>query len=912
MGNEGRIKLGVEFVLDKSEKFTGTVKERLNGLNGVLAKTEKRMQAAFQGNSTLEQRLARQNEAVRKQQVLLDGLKTKYDALLSGEAQPKALIAIEKELKKVQTEIARADADFEKLAAEQQGILSKGISIGGRPYFNDADTARLAELDRLIIENGKHTDELTAKAVHLKNEIAHVKLNPESGQEAQELAGKIDLASDKLMRLKNEARSTEAAIQSTGDRGSKSIDKISGSAQRSINPLEGVQKSFQRFGMRIGNLIKQAFVFNVISAGLRKMQQGIANVIQSNGQLSYSLQSIKGNLLTAFAPIYDAILPALQTLISWIASATAHVSAFINMLFGKSVSASTATANALNKQAAATRSAGREAKKTAKEVDKATASFDELNILTNQRNAEANGGGAGGVDVSPVVVTNVDTSAWSSLLGILTRIKELFTDGFWDGFGDHDFTGLETDIESIKKSLTDIWSDPKLINAAGTLIDTWIYNIGVETGAFASVGMSLAIALTGGVANWLDTNKTYISQKLTSMFDILTEITTISGNTAKTYAQVFGNVFESEGMQILIGNILGTFSVIGLSITELALKIGRDFMDMLTFPVIANKENLSIALTGIVEVFASMSGTIQALVKQLFEGVIKLYDEHISPFIESVKIGLAEWVEKILEGWNTYIKPVLDEFAAKFREVVEQHVSPMIDRAMKLFGGLFDLLKLYWEKTLKPVVSWIVDIAAPLIGATLEVLGGQFNFLLAVVSDVFSFILDILNGAITFLTGVFTADWETAWNGIYAILKTVWNNIVTGIEGGINLIVDGLNALIRNINSISGAIGDAVGVNLRIPEVPHAKLPRLAQGAVIPPNREFLAVLGDQRHGTNIETPLDTMVQAFKTALSEMGYGQRGDVVLKINDREFARATIDALNYEKNRRGTKLVTGGAF
>ena len=369
MGNEGRIKLGVEFVLDKSEKFTGTVKERLNGLNGVLAKTEKRMQAAFQGNSTLEQRLARQNEAVRKQQVLLDGLKTKYDALLCGEAQPKALIAIEKELKKVQTEIARADADFEKLAAEQQGILSKGISIGGRPYFNDADTARLAELDRLIIENGKHTDELTAKAVHLKNEIAHVKLNPESGQEAQELAGKIDLASDKLMRLKNEARSTEAAIQSTGDRGSKSIDKISGSAQRSINPLEGVQKSFQRFGMRIGNLIKQAFVFNVISAGLRKMQQGIANVIQSNGQLSYSLQSIKGNLLTAFAPIYDAILPALQTLMSWLQAATAYIAAFISALFGTTVKSAQSSAKAINSAASGSSSAGSGAQKSQRETE---------------------------------------------------------------------------------------------------------------------------------------------------------------------------------------------------------------------------------------------------------------------------------------------------------------------------------------------------------------------------------------------------------------------------------------------------------------------------------------------------------------------------------------------------------------
>lgn len=55
-------------------------------------------------------------------------------------------------------------------------------------------------------------------------------------------------------------------------------------------------------------------------------------------------------------------------------------------------------------------------------------------------------------------------------------------------------------------------------------------------------------------------------------------------------------------------------------------------------------------------------------------------------------------------------------------------------------------------------------------------------------------------------------------------------------------------------------------------------IPKLAKGAVIPANREFLAVLGDQTRGTNIETPLETMIQAFEAALSNGGYGATADV----------------------------------
>lgn len=85
-------------------------------------------------------------------------------------------------------------------------------------------------------------------------------------------------------------------------------------------------------------------------------------------------------------------------------------------------------------------------------------------------------------------------------------------------------------------------------------------------------------------------------------------------------------------------------------------------------------------------------------------------------------------------------------------------------------------------------------------------------------------------------------------------------------------------------------------------------LPRLAQGAVIPPNREFLAVLGDQKSGTNIETPLATMVQAFKQAMNDTGGmgGRQITVVMQLDHRELGRAVYNLNNEETQRVGVKL------
>lgn len=210
-------------------------------------------------------------------------------------------------------------------------------------------------------------------------------------------------------------------------------------------------------------------------------------------------------------------------------------------------------------------------------------------------------------------------------------------------------------------------------------------------------------------------------------------------------------------------------------------------------------------------------------------------------------------------------------------------------------------------------IAWLVGSPIPALIAAI----GGILFAVAALSGNGGELLENLkrafSGVTDFITGVFTGDWETALNGLEELFKGTWNSIAIIIESGVNLVVDGLNFLIRKINSLlenslleKGA--EMLGFSaLKIPEIGKLQLPRLAQGAVIPPNREFMAVLGDQKSGTNIETPLATMVQAFKQAMAETGAGGDTTVILEVDGQQFGKATFKAYNRESRRVGVNLV-----
>lgn len=160
---------------------------------------------------------------------------------------------------------------------------------------------------------------------------------------------------------------------------------------------------------------------------------------------------------------------------------------------------------------------------------------------------------------------------------------------------------------------------------------------------------------------------------------------------------------------------------------------------------------------------------------------------------------------------------------------------------------------------------------------------------------------NILGGIIQFIKGVFTGDLKMALDGVKKVAKGIVNGVLIIVESFINNIIRGLNWLITKINSISLKVPGWVpgvggkGWSPHIGQMSSITLPRLATGAVIPPNKEFLAVLGDQKSGTNIETPLATMVEAFKQAMAESGGGAT-TVVIQLDGKEIARSTVKNIN----------------
>lgn len=198
-------------------------------------------------------------------------------------------------------------------------------------------------------------------------------------------------------------------------------------------------------------------------------------------------------------------------------------------------------------------------------------------------------------------------------------------------------------------------------------------------------------------------------------------------------------------------------------------------------------------------------------------------------------------------------------------------------------------------------------------------LGEPLNAFFQNIKNIWNSIKRIFNGVIEFITGVFSGDWEKAWNGVKEIFYGIWdlmlsyikipingiigliNGLVGGVVEGINLIIKALNSLDFDIPNWVPIIGGAhVGFNIK--EITPPKIPYLARGTVIPPNAPFMAVLGDQKHGTNIEAPLDTIKQAVREVMGS-GKGGSYQFTAQINRRTLFEEMIDEARLRQSTSG---------
>ena len=200
-----------------------------------------------------------------------------------------------------------------------------------------------------------------------------------------------------------------------------------------------------------------------------------------------------------------------------------------------------------------------------------------------------------------------------------------------------------------------------------------------------------------------------------------------------------------------------------------------------------------------------------------------------------------------------------------------------------------------------------IGLAFTQLGEGFQTVGDGIMLLFTSIGDAFNSMGDIASTICTNVGGFFSDMGETVkgvWNGMWEAVKGVINTMIGGINGMIAGVEGGVNAVIGALNKLHWEIPDWVpglggmGFGFDIPKASFGRVPELANGAVIQPNSPFLAVLGDQRQGTNVEAPLATiqqaLIEALKSPAASGGSAGASVINLYVGNEKFGTAVANA------------------
>ena len=366
-----------------------------------------------------------------------------------------------------------------------------------------------------------------------------------------------------VLQAENEYKKSLLSADAGQKKAKASADKLRDSVNGAGKAAKNSGKGMQLLG-RISRMMMMRFVMQAVMAVMSATKEGFQNLARYSGSanqtlsgLSSSLLYLKNSLAAGFAPILSVAVPAITALIDAIAQALAWIGQLVAALTGKSTFVKAKkTQEDYAKSLKKTGSAAKDAKNS-------LAAFDKLNVLS-QNNAGSGGGGSG-TDPSQMFEMVAVSSSLSKALDALKKkwsdLSSLFTKGFKVGLGDTTsrFATIQKGLQSIKESLSDIFSDPRVQAAASTWGNKMVYDLGVIAGAVASVGITLAANLVGGTAKYLEEAQERIKQYIIDMFDITGDIADIVANFSAAFAEVF-SVFADENGQTFTANLIGFFS----------------------------------------------------------------------------------------------------------------------------------------------------------------------------------------------------------------------------------------------------------------------------------------------------------------------------------------------------------------
>lgn len=836
---------------------------------------------------------------IREAELSLQALKNAGKGLGSKEFDEayRKLALLKDEAKQYAAELSRTPDDAARLAQAAQKAREQAAALQLEKQALQAIRDNATVANEHVVALNEELSNLQERLAQLKaagvgpgyQEYDQVysrikKINDEISEYSKQDhdTGKWDKVKEKVSSVLKTVRSgISQTLKATGSM-LKSLGSGIVNAAKKLNVFSRLSGSLSGKLKRLGSTIKSALVFSVIYKGLGMVKEQVGKYLSLNTAFTAAVGQVRGALLTAFQPIYDAVVPALTSLLNILARAITVVSQFTSALFGTTGKQAQANAKALNAQAKATENAGSAADK----AQKSMASFDEINQLST-------GGGGTADAMAPAFDAQMDDTVFSSWGAAFSA----FLDSFLNNGLPRLKAGMDAfaaGVNTFAQNLLEMFTFPGVLDKVkqlgtglGQAFNDMVNNIDWATlGAALGSGLNLAVQFLVSYIYSIDWQ-----------------------NLGSSLADLFNNAISSidwiaVGQLLFAGFKIGIETLAGfllnLDMAQLAksasnLVIG--FMDS-AYDTLASIDwqqigqqvktfLVSVDWAGVAEstfraigaAFGALTAFLWGLIKDAWAEVVNWWHETAYEDGEFTLQGLLDGIWNVIKDIGTWIKDhIFQPFIDGFKNVFGIH-SPstvMAEQGKYLMDGLLGGIKKNFQ---------------PLLDAFKQIMSGITNF----------------------ISGVFSGDWKKAWDGVKDIFAGIWNGIVSLLEGAINAIIDGLNWLISQMNKISFDVpnwvpligGKSMGIN--IPSISRVEIPRLAQGAVIPPNREFMAVLGDQKQGTNIEAPLETIKQAVAEAMAQ--YGNRGtdqEAVMEVDGVQFAKLIFRLNKSEQRRIGVSL------
>ncbi len=710
-----------------------------------------------------------------------------------------------------------------------------------------------------------------------------------------------------LGRMSNRAGELSAQIAGA----SKSSTALAAASKKA-------DKYMDRFSRRVKGLVRRVFVFGLIVQGLRSVREWLGKAVKTNDQATKAISRLKGALLTLAQPFVNVLLPAFTSFVNLLTQFVTAMAKITAVLFGSTIDQTKKEAENLYKESDALNETG----KSAKKAGKALASFDEINKL----------GGDNKEKTGPDFNFSENENWLDKMLG--SAAEKVATALILAGIA---FIAIGASVGSIKMVITGL-----LLIGAGLFVaeetgvlQSWVDTLGLNNVAefivtaviLAGIAMVAIGAATGNIllviAGLLLIGLAVLYAKNSGMMDDWAE--TLGLNRAASFitAALLIAGFALIAIGAATGNIL--MVVAGIALIAIGIYVGvksgtfTDWASALKLDSAFEYVTAAMQIAGIamIAIGAAMGNIVIVLAGAALLGfgiaAEAIGQERLEAWWEKLKLtSVAQWISvALLLGGIALVA-----FAAATANPILLAVGLGI-LGMGITAAINEGHLKNWVETLglNKVVGW-VSVALMLAGIALIAFG-------AMNMNIFM----LLAGAALLVSGFAVG---TTTNKFQSWVETLHLNEVSGwvstamlllgialvaigamtlnvpmLLAGAALLGVGIAAKAGGFNSTKSVSGGNPAARSAMPAISPASVPRLATGAVIPPNREFLAVLGDQKQGNNIEAPESAIEAAVARGMAQYGGGNQ-TAILKIGEQELGRIIFKLNKDQTQRVGIKV------